>query len=110
MKSSGLRIRPLLISIVISVTVGLTWLTIAWAQTGGSLDLRRNVVYGQRSRRAGDDGPESISHTDRVITRIALLRVDFAVTVLGCAANRRVVSIPLISGINIIGRKYGSVK
>jgi len=46
MKRPGLTIRLLLISIVISATVGLTWLTSAWAQTGGSLDLRRNVVAG----------------------------------------------------------------
>src|SRR6266446_268287 len=46
MKRSGPILRLLLIMIVTSATVGLTWLTIAWAQTGGNLDLGRHVVAG----------------------------------------------------------------
>jgi hypothetical protein len=46
MTRSGPTIRLLLITIAISAAVGLARLTVAWAQTGGSLDLRRNAVAG----------------------------------------------------------------
>ena len=46
MRSRSPAIRLLIVSFALLAAFGLTRLTIAWAQTGGNLDLRRHVVAG----------------------------------------------------------------
>jgi hypothetical protein len=66
---------------------------------------RRGSIHGERGPRAGDT-PGNVGHHDRVISRIARLRVRQAVRGAGGAADRSRIEIPLVDRSRAAGGRH----